>query len=403
MNILMILADRSFPPDIRVENEALSLRNVGHDVTILSAFKENEPEVDYWKGCRIIRTKLPQGIIRKANTARKFFDFYDRHWSSQIKTAIKQQNADILHVHDLPMLGTAIKVARKHSIPIIADFHENYPAALRYYQPDEKKSLGLLKSIYYRPSRWQDYEIHCANEVDQIIVVVEEARERLLELGIPQKKISVVENNVDVDRFESFELDSELISNYEGRFVITYVGGFGGRHRGLDTAISALPYILEEIPNSLLLLVGDGGIKPRLEAMVSDLGLHEQVHFVPWQPFRKIPSYIASSTVCIIPHHANPHTESTNPHKLTQYMLMGKPVVVSSCKPLQRIINEHACGVVFKAGDQFDLANVLVQLKDPAMRLRLGKAGRSAVLSELNWKNTAKELIRIYDQLESSP
>lgn len=402
MNILMILADRSFPPDIRVEKETLSLSKAGHTVVILSAMKGNQPNLDQWQGVKVIRIKPPRGIARIVNTSRRLIDFYDHHWGIQIESAIRNDSIEVLHVHDLPMLGTALKVGKQSQTPVIADLHENYPAALKYYQNEDSSYKNLIKRYYYHPERWQDYENRCVNRADHVLVVVEEARKRLLSQGIPAQKVTVIENNVDIERFQSFGLDSELITRYEDRFVISYIGGFGGRHRGLDTAISAMPYVLNEIPGALLLLVGEGYIKTKLEEMVADLSLQDHVQFIPWQPFHRVPSYIAASQVCLIPHQANPHTETTSPHKLTQYMLMGKPVVVSSCKPLHRIVNEHACGLVFKAGDPFDLANVLTQLRDPILRQRLGDSGKAAVYAGLNWETTASDLIKIYDQIGST-
>jgi glycosyltransferase involved in cell wall biosynthesis len=121
--------------------------------------------------------------------------------------------------------------------------------------------------------------------------------------------------------------------------------------------------------------------------------------FVDWQPFEKIPSFVASSDVCLVPHHSNPNTEASSPHKLFQYMLMGKPVVVSSCKSLQRVVEETGSGLSFKAGDRQALASAVVKLKDEGVRRRLGEAGRRAVLKKYNWGRTSSKLVRIYEHL----
>ena len=98
-----------------------------------------------------------------------------------------------------------------------------------------------------------------------------------------------------------------------------------------------------------------------------------------------MPSYIAASAVCLVPHLANPHTEATIPHKLFQYMLMGKPVVVSSCRPLRRIVEETGAGLVYASGDSADLAKTVVQLRDPNLCRQLGAAGRRAASGRYSW------------------
>jgi len=398
MKILMILADRDFPPDIRVEKEIRSLRIAGHKTTIICSKFGQDTNVEYWDTTQIIRVPKASGLNRKISTARRILTFNDQYWSSHIENTITSIKPEILHVHDLPMLGTAINIGKRHNLPVIADFHENYPAALEYYRKQEKRHGSLIQDFYFSPKRWQAYEKRCAMLSNHIIVVVKEARERIIQLGITADKITTIENTVDIRYFESLELDHELINKYKDRFVISYIGGFGGWHRGLDTAIMALPKIKNNIPNALLLLVGDGNIKENLLEMVTTLSLQNYVNFIPWQPFDKVPSYISLSHVCIIPHHSNPHTDSTSPHKLFQYMLMNKPIVTSDCKPLKRIINETQSGLVFTAGNHLELAEQIIILKDSSLRKRLGEAGKKAVLSHYNWEETSKKLYTVYEQ-----
>jgi hypothetical protein len=64
MRILMLL-DTEFPPDIRVENEAQSLLDAGHEVHILSYNFGSKTETEIYKGIHIHRfnNDLDQGIF----------------------------------------------------------------------------------------------------------------------------------------------------------------------------------------------------------------------------------------------------------------------------------------------------------------------------------------------------
>ena len=402
MNILMILADRDFPPDIRVEKEIRTLSYAPYQVTVLCKSAGTRPSEDYWESSLIVRVPNQDGVIRKANTLFRVITFIDRFWGRHIDQIIRAQQIDLLHVHDLPMLGTALKNGKKNNLPVIADLHENYPAALRYYKKGASLGAQLRQWLIFNPDRWQGYETRSTHKADHILVVADEALVRLANTGIRASQITVIENYVDVDLFESCPLNDELINQYRNDFVILYIGGFGGEHRGLDTVIKAMPGIKNKIPKARLLLVGDGSIKPTLEQLVSDLSLEDKVTFVPWQPFQLVRSYIALSDVCIVPHKSNPHTEATSPHKLFQYMLMGKPVVVSSCKPLQRIVARENCGLVFEAGSPRRFAEAVCQLEDSAFRRRLGAAGQKAIYKKYNWKRTSDKLIKLYKSFDST-
>jgi len=105
--------------------------------------------------------------------------------------------------------------------------------------------------------------------------------------------------------------------------------------------------------------------------------------------------------VCIIPHVSNEHTETTIPHKLFQYMYMRKPVVVSDCRPLQRIVTETNSGAIFKSGDEFDLARVILQLfENDLLRKQMGENGNRAVIGKYNWENSSRSFIGLYSNLE---
>ena len=192
------------------------------------------------------------------------------------------------------------------------------------------------------------------------------------------------------------------MQEYQSDFVILYVGGFSP-HRGLETAIEAMPTVSDKIPNAKLLMVGDGCTRAELEQMVRNSELDEKVIFTGFQPFEKVPTYIYLSSVCLIPHISTPHIETTMPNKIFQFMILGKPVVVSSTRPMMRIVNDAECGLIFKERDAKSLAQTIIQLADDNLRQRLGENGRRAVEDRYNWKNTVQALLSLYHKVQCPP
>jgi glycosyltransferase involved in cell wall biosynthesis len=103
------------------------------------------------------------------------------------------------------------------------------------------------------------------------------------------------------------------------------------------------------------------------------------VQLVEWLPLDQVWKQITESSICVIPHRKNPHTDTTVPHKLFQYMLAGRPVIVSDCAPLERIVSDAQCGLIFRSGDSADLADKVRQLhSDIGACQALGERGAAA-------------------------
>lgn len=389
-----------FPPDIRIDKEIKALTEVGHEVLVICIQSSGQPLSEKAQGIQILRVPFVDGLRSKRRELQFALTFFESHCAEILRRGVKEFRVDAVHIHDLPWARTGLQIGQEVDIPVIVDFHENYPAALDVYSSGILRRLvrGILRQD--RPEQWALYEVETSVAAHRIVVVVEEAKSRLISLGIKPDKIHIVENTVDVEHFLSIPINNDIRKEYKEEFVISYIGGFG-RYRGLDTSIRAMPHVLRKIPHARLLLVGGGTIKPLLEKMVSELNLVNKVSFVDWQPFSLVPTYISLSEVCLIPHHSNPHTETTNPHKLYQYMAMAKPVVVSSCRPLERVVKKTGAGRVFQAGDEKSLAEEIVHLQDQALRHRLGESGKRAVFDGMNWKSSSQVLTDLYENIDA--
>ncbi len=403
MNILMILAGHDFPPDIRVEKEMMSLLEAGHTIYLACDQIKNRSTIEDWNGIKIIRRKrIPvPNLFEKFNGIPGWLKILDKQWAAFLDLVIQEHGVQAIHSHDLPKSGAAIAAGKKWGLPVILDLHENFPGSMETYIEGWTGWRYLVARTLIRPQRWHAYEKIQVMSADHVISVVDEAANRLAQLGQTKDAITVIENTAPIETYESDPIDETLINRYADEFVVLYIGGFGGRgdHRGVTTAIEAMPNIIKEIPNVRLLLVGKGSVKMRLEQMVKDRNIKRHVTFVDWVPQNTIRSYIACSSVCLVPYNSTPNTEASCPNKLFQYMYMGKPIVVSSCESLKRYVAETGAGKAFQAGDGEDLARVVVGLKDAPVRDDLGKQGKEAVRNKYNWEKTAKSLVGLYERI----
>lgn len=412
MRIGMILdTERGFPPDIRVEKEARALCKAGFDVGLLcraaSPGSPIEEAHDY--GLKVYHTTVTEqspGFCSRQLRRARFFLLgapVRKAWWDAVRAFIAQYRPEVLHCHDLCIVPTIVSMRDQHGLPIVADLHENMPAAVVAYRSAGTPAPGAKLANLLRHRVWRRTEKAALRHCARIIVVCPEASQRIVNnYGISGNRVAVVSNTEDENTFVVRRAMGEVVEKYERSWVACYVGGIGP-HRGIDTAIRAAPMVGREIPNFRLLVVGARGQDQQvILALAEEVAARQYVDVVGWVPAADVPSYIKASTVCLVPHNDFEHTNTTVPHKLFQYMIMGKPVVVSSCAPLKRIVEETQAGLVFRANDSVDLARRLVQLhSDSAAAAEYGQNGRRAALGPYSWKHDARRLVDMYRSVEA--
>ncbi|MEM1268770.1 MAG: glycosyltransferase family 4 protein [Bacteroidota bacterium] len=395
-HILMLL-DHSFPPDVRVENEAEALVDAGYEVTVLSVGPSERPRVEIVNGVRIVRDPIETRWRNAMRGTVGTLPFYTWYLARRLREVHEEFPAHALHVHDLYTFGAGLRASKQLNLPVVGDLHENYVEALKHY----RWSTTFPRSVFVSIPRWEALEKQWVRAVYRLIVVIEEARERNVELGVPASQIAVVSNTIRRSTFDGFEVDEDILGRYLGGFTLLYTGGFDV-HRGLETVVEAMPALRSVLPGVRLVLVGDGSTRGTLESRVKELGLESIVSFEGYQPQRLLKSYMMAADVCLIPHLSTRHTEATIPHKLFHYMYQRRPVLASNVRPIRRILEETGAGRTFTAGDPRSFAREVVKLYEQREHLAdLGKAGYEAVMQRYNWSQSAQQLVALYDELFS--
>jgi len=404
MNIGMIL-DGKFPPDIRVEKEARALVKGGFDVHLLCSREEGQPAYETLNDLKVHRGPNVSGLLkRKIDFWFTHLTFINLFWKNYIRRFVIENNIDVIHIHDLLISNTVFRSIRDFNIPIVIDLHENYPEALLQWHKNNSIKSQVIKWLFFNYIRWVRREDSICRRADGIIAVVGEMKERLVKFhNVSPKKIVVVTNTEDPDFIYKGNIDTKIIDQFKNRFVISYIGGFGP-HRGLDTAIAGMAFLKKVAHDALLLLVGKGSPEEekKIIKLIAKNEIQKNVIIKSWQPFDKVLSYIKASTVGLIPHNSNEHTENTIPHKLFQYMMGNIPLLVSSCKPLKRMIESINSGLIFEAGNPKDFAKKAVELyKNKSLRKKLAANGLKATLKgDLNWTTTGQKLVNFYRRFD---
>lgn len=397
-----MLLNSFYPDDIRVRKEAEALLKAGFQVYLLCYRRKKEQVEEIVDGIHVRRvyigeSKWAEGLWDMVNAKL----FYHPPIARVLKKLIRQQNIRVVHVHDLPLSGTILRIKKRTNVKVILDLHENYPDALKiWFEWRKSKLINLKNRIFFNYKKWFEYERQSVNKSDHVIAVVDEMKIRLMDdHGLNSSKISVI-TNTESREFAKQKKHPDLFGYNDG-FTILYTGNIGP-HRGVETVIRAMAY-LKDYKNIYFVIAGSASndVMEMLKDTVRKEGVERCVNFMGYQPFEYFYSLMSQASVNVIPHNRNGHTDHTIPHKLFQAMITGNPVLVSSCKPLKRIVEQYECGVVFEAANPYDCSQKILQLyNDELNRAKLGENGKKATLEgKLNWEETEKKLSALYESI----
>jgi D-inositol-3-phosphate glycosyltransferase len=248
---------------------------------------------------------------------------------------------------------------------------------------------------------WRDRaEAEIINCTDAICVsCTEEERQFLRLYGEPKGRIEIVAPGVEHAFFAPGERSGARVALGlpDDRPVLLFVGRIQPL-KGPDVAIRALHALGR--PDALLLVVGGasgahGDVETeRAHELVDELGLHDQVRFVPPQPHHILSTYYRAADVVLVPS----RSESFGLVAL-EAAACGIPVVASAVGGLLTLVDHGETGfLVADRTPQSFAAAVAAILDDPELAAAMSTAS-AARASRYTWGFAAARLRRLYADL----
>lgn len=388
MRIAMVL-DKKFPPDPRVEREATSLIQQGHELFLISISKdETMPENGFHEGITVIRRSINNFTYRSSALAYSF-SYYHKKIKKILEPIFAQIKPEAIHIHDMVVAEAVFQM--EITTPIVLDLHENRPIIMREYGGFKKWPNRLLMS--YRS--WEEAQINLAKKADRVIVVTEEAKNELI-ADLQSEKIVVVPNTVDLNQYKIDQAKRKIVSE---EFNLIYFGDTGLR-RGTDTLLMAMPQIIEKVPFAKLNIIGKSGEDGKLKELIKTMELNDHVSLHGWQDVNYFKEIAEISHVGISPLKRNGHHDTTHANKIFQYMASGLALVASDSTAQARLIKELDSGLIFDAESDSELASKVIELfEHPELLERLAKNGVSAMQNEWDWSIKSRSIVELYSQL----
>lgn len=371
-------------------------RALGWQTFHLTSPKQGSAEAEFEdvEGLRFHRCPIPPAAPAGINELRLMRSLEDR-----LEQLVADLRPNILHAHS-PVLNAlpAIRVGRRHSIPVVYE--------IRAFWEDAAVDHGTTRegSLRYRLTR--ALETWTLRRVDHVFTICQGLRRDILGRGIPEDRVTVVPNAVDIEGFQlSGPADRELKSSFglDRATVLGFVGSFYA-YEGLDLLLAALPALLARRPELRVLLVGGGPQENNLKLKARQLGVAEKVVFAGRVPHGDVHRYYQLIDLLVYPRHSMRLTELVTPLKPLEAMAQGGLFIASDVGGHRELIRDGENGRLFAAGSPSALAETVSDMltrRDqwPAYRL----AGRRFVETERNWRNSVAQYRDAYARLVGAP
>ena len=341
-------------------------------------------------GLRFYRCEVPAAAPAGINEWRLM-----RSTEKRLEQLARELRPDVLHAHS-PVLNAipAIRVGRRLGIPVVYE--------VRAFWEDAAVDHGTTAegSLRYRATR--ALESWAFKRVGHVFTICEGLRRDIVARGIPEQKVTVIPNAVDVQGFQlSGEPDSVLKRKLglDGKTVLGFVGSFYA-YEGLDLLLEAFARLQAQRQDLRVLLVGGGPQEANLKAQAERLRIADKVVFTGRVPHAEVSRYYDLIDLLVYPRHSMRLTELVTPLKPLEAMAQGRIFMASDVGGHKELIRDGETGRLFAAGKVDSLVTTVGEMLDhheqwPAMRA----AGRRFVEQVRNWKNSVANYDSIYRRL----
>jgi glycosyltransferase involved in cell wall biosynthesis len=360
-----MLVQNPYDVDIRVRRKAEALVAAGYDVDALALQStHSKPSNFVMGGVHVYTFPLAK---KRGSQSRYFYEYLSFFFWAFIKLSLltRTKAYDVIDVNTLPdFLVFAALYPRLKGAKVLLDMHEITPEFLM-----SKYNIG--------PKHWQVklarlIERASFTFADRVITINEPIQQLLTSRGLHGAKSTIIMNSVDESLFvresaSSFDSD---VSEKPKKFVMMYHGTFT-RIYGLDIALEAFSLVHEEMPDAEFWIMGDGPEMVPLEKLARKLSLESKVRFIGLILPQDVPLQLARCDIGVLPTRRDVFLDLSYSNKLSEYIIMGKPIIVARLKAIRHYFSEEALAY-FQPNMPADLAKQMVRLyRDQELRHRL--------------------------------
>jgi colanic acid/amylovoran biosynthesis glycosyltransferase len=232
---------------------------------------------------------------------------------------------------------------------------------------------------------------------DKFLVGSEFLRNRILSLGAPKHRITKLQMGADLSQFR-------FAARVKGREFRLLTVARLVEVKGVEYAIRSLALLKVKCPHVRYVIAGDGPLRRRLELLVDELGLANQVDFVgAVSQEEALPLFEAAHAFVLPSVVTDSGEEEGQPIVLAEAQASGLPVIATAIGGIPESIRNKESGFLVPPGDPEALASAILWLAyHPEKWGRMGRAGRAHVEKSYDLENLNDRLIDIYHAVSNA-
>lgn len=348
-----------------VYHTAFELERRGHTVTIITS---NFTRFDDDRGRNVIRIGHDVTIPYNGAFVNLTVGFGFRPLLQEIERA---QAFDVVHIHGPLEPVLPLAALQSFQCPKVGTFHSFSSGTPTGYVMFRKQLERFARRLNAR-------------------IAVSEAAESFISRFFPNQ-YEIIPNGVSTERFSP---DVEPMPWHEpNEFTILFVGRLDPR-KGLKYLMKAFAIIAQEIPNSRLVIVGNGMLRRYYERFAAP-SIRHRVSFTGFVSTGNLPRYYASADVFCSPAVGSESFGIV----LIEALASGKAVVASDITGYRSVVRNQQDGVLVEPKNPLAIAKAVIELaKNPDQRHRYEVAGRKRA-EEFAWSSVTSKIEAVYERV----
>lgn len=378
-----------FPPEVnapalRVSEMASRWADNGADVTVLTGFPNHPSGIipEQYKGMKRLVTKFKNiKLIRTYLYAapnkgflKRILNYLSFMFSAILLGTPKAGKPDIV-IATSPQFFVAVAgyiISRIKRCKFVFEIRDVWP--------EEIVAVGAIKNRFIIRIL-ETIEMFLYKKADLLVAVAQGTIDILTERGIPEDKIVLYPNGVNIDHFQSGSDGSEIRRKlgFENKFVVSYVGTHGMAHK-LENLLSAAKE-LSEYKDIQFLFVGDGAEKKKLVEMAYEMNL-SNVLFHDQISHDLIPAFYKATDLFMVPLRRAKLFTKNIPSKIYEIMAVKKPILISTEGESRNLVETAGAGIGCTPECVEEMVEKILYLyKNEKIRTQMGNDGFSFVLA----------------------
>jgi len=386
--IVCMIALSNYPIDPRIRRQAEALDEAGYEVDILCRHFGDQPSKEKYGNVTAYRIMYAPKQGSKIKYFMQSIIFLFIAFFRLVFLSIKRKYL-IIQAHNLPdYLIFAGLLHKVFGAKLILDIHD--PSVDLFDEKWPGKKNKILKYLIKK------LEKHSCNLANHLITVTDTCKEKLVERGNRPDKITLILNTADEKLFKFNHREFKVKSR---GVKLLYYGSIAERF-GLHNAVSAMHYLVEEFPDSVLNIYGayEDGYRAKLENLIIKFELSNNVYLNGVVNQEQIPPLIYSHDIGIVPYLKTNFMNLALPTKLFEYISSGIPVVSTKLDELSKTLDE-SCITYFEDSKPEEIAKAIKHLcHNPQLQKQQVIFAFQAV-RQISGDVMKKRFVTLYDEM----